>query len=59
MPVIQVKPWGEGQGDFVEINDFDFIEGSHELYVPKKLSAKELKAQEAASLAEEQLDKPE
>lgn len=59
MTVIQVKPWGKGQGDFVEINEADFVEGHHELYVPKKLSAKELKAQESALLPEEQLDKPE
>lgn len=31
MPVIQVKPWGEGQGEFVEINDFDFNPDFHKL----------------------------
>lgn len=29
-PVMQVKPWGEGQGDFVEINVEDFDPAKHE-----------------------------
>lgn len=30
--VIKVKPWGMGQGDFVEINEDDFDETKHELF---------------------------
>jgi hypothetical protein len=30
MAVIKVKPWGEGQGDHVLIDEQDFIEGFHE-----------------------------
>ncbi len=41
---IQVKPWGEGQGDFVVINEDDFDKDFHELYGDKKPSAKEVKA---------------
>ncbi|QIM56526.1 hypothetical protein [Pseudomonas veronii] len=41
---IQVKSWGEGQGDFVLINESDFDENFHELFGSKKLSAKEVKA---------------
>ncbi|WEX18962.1 hypothetical protein P2T68_17125 [Pseudomonas sp. G11] len=41
---IQVKTWGEGQGDFVLINESDFDENVHELYGSKKPSAKEVKA---------------
>lgn len=26
---VKVKPWGEGQGDFVEINVTDFDPGTH------------------------------
>ncbi|WP_454843460.1 hypothetical protein [Pseudomonas gorinensis] len=50
MPVIQVKTWGEGQGDFVEINDFDFDPGFHVLLGDEssdgkdKLTAAEIKA---------------
>lgn len=40
---IQVKPWGEGQGDFVTINEDDFDKDFHELYGDKKPSAKEMK----------------
>ncbi|MBO9602550.1 MAG: hypothetical protein J7496_08590 [Novosphingobium sp.] len=29
VPTIRVKPWGEGQGDFVEINETDFDEKLH------------------------------
>lgn len=35
---IKVKPWGEGQGDYVEINEEDFDEKLH-----KKLTAADLK----------------
>lgn len=49
MGTIQVKPWGEGQGDYVLINEEDFVEGEHELYAPKKLTAKEQKALDAAA----------
>ncbi len=28
---IRVKPWGEGQGDFVEINEDDFNPDVHQL----------------------------
>jgi len=31
MKVIQVKPWGDDQGDFVEINEEDFDPKVHEL----------------------------
>ncbi|EXF96287.1 hypothetical protein HK44_020625 [Pseudomonas fluorescens HK44] len=41
---IQVKPWGEGQGDFVIINEDDFNEDFHELLEAKKPTAKEVKA---------------
>ncbi len=41
---VQVKPWGEGQGDFVLINESDFDENVHELFGSKKPSAKEVKA---------------
>lgn len=52
MGTIQVKPWGEGQGDYVLINEEDFVEGEHELYAPKKLTAKEQKALDAAAKLE-------
>lgn len=29
---VRVKPWGEGQGDFVEINESDFDGNSHTLH---------------------------
>jgi hypothetical protein len=29
---VKVKSWGEGQGDFVEINEIDFDKSKHELY---------------------------
>ena len=44
MGTIQVKPWGEGQGDFVLINEEDFDKDFHELYGDKKPTAKELRA---------------
>ncbi|RVD77009.1 hypothetical protein [Pseudomonas koreensis] len=44
MGTIQVKPWGEGQGDFVLINEEDFDKDVHELYGDKKPTAKEVKA---------------
>jgi hypothetical protein len=53
MPVIQVQPWGEGQGDFVLIEDYDFNPDFHRLLGEKgsageadktKLTAAELKA---------------
>lgn len=31
MKLIKVKPWGEGQGDFVHINEEDFNPDFHEL----------------------------
>jgi hypothetical protein len=31
LPTIRVKPWGKGQGDFVEINADDFDPDIHEL----------------------------
>ncbi|HWT68092.1 MAG TPA: hypothetical protein VN214_03150 [Pseudomonas sp.] len=52
MGTIQVKPWGKDQGDYVLINEEDFVEGTHELYAPKKLTAKEQKALDAAAAAE-------
>ncbi|WP_443697687.1 hypothetical protein [Pseudomonas sp.] len=47
MKTIQVKPWGEGQGDFVEINEQDFDPKVHELLGDKKPAAKEKKVVEA------------
>lgn len=50
MPIIQVQPWGKDQGDFVEINDFDFDPEIHKLLTDDssdgkaKLTAAELKA---------------
>lgn len=32
VPTVKVKPWGEGQGDFVEINEADFDAAIHELH---------------------------
>ncbi|MCJ8207729.1 hypothetical protein [Pseudomonas sp. RGM2987] len=48
MPLIQVEPWGEGQGDFVEIDDFDFNPEFHRLFSADssgsdKLTAAQLK----------------
>lgn len=48
MKTIQVKPWGQGQGDYVEINEEDFDKDIHELYVAKDLSPKETKTSKAA-----------
>lgn len=31
IPTIKVKPWGKGQGGFVEINEEDFDEKVHKL----------------------------
>lgn len=31
MKLIKVKPWGEGQGDFVNINETDFDPDFHEV----------------------------
>ena len=36
MSVIQVKPWGKDQGDFVEINEEDFDSEVHELFGESK-----------------------
>jgi hypothetical protein len=51
MPVIQVQPWGEGQGDFVLIEDYDFNPEFHKLLGEEssggdkaKLTAAEIKA---------------
>jgi len=51
MPVIQVQPWGEGQGDFVLIEEVDFNPEFHKLLGESsdsdgmaKLTAAELKA---------------
>lgn len=51
MPVIQVKPWGEDQGDFVLIEDYDFNPEFHKLLGDEssdgdkaKLTAAEIKA---------------
>lgn len=30
LKTIKVKPWGKGQGDFVVINEGDFIGGTHQ-----------------------------
>jgi hypothetical protein len=38
---IKVQPWGESQGDFVNINESDFDENVHTLYKePKRKGAK-------------------
>lgn len=51
MPVIQVQPWGEGQGDFVLIEESDFNPEFHKLLDDSsdsdgkaKLTAAEIKA---------------
>ena len=51
MPVIQVQPWGEGQGDFVLIEESDFNPELHKLLDDSsggdgkaKLTAAEIKA---------------
>ena len=51
MPVIQVQPWGEGQGDFVTIEESDFNPDFHVLLGDTsgsdgkaKLTAAEIKA---------------
>ncbi len=51
MPVIQVQPWGEGQGDFVLIEESDFNPDFHTLLGDSsggdgkaKLTAAEIKA---------------
>lgn len=36
MPVIKVKPWGEGQGEFVLIEEEDFNEEVHVLHESEK-----------------------
>jgi hypothetical protein len=43
MATMKVKPWGEGQGDFVVIEEEDFNPDFHQ-----KFSAAELKKLEAA-----------
>lgn len=53
MPVIQVQPWGEGQGDYVLIEESDFNPEFHKLLgdnspsgddLKPKLTAAEIKA---------------
>ena len=54
LKTIKVKPWGDGQGDFVVINESDFDPDRHELFdAPAKsadlngdgaLTAKEIRA---------------
>ena len=34
MPEIKVKPWGQGQGEFVEIEAADFDPEFHTLFEP-------------------------
>lgn len=51
MDVIKVKPWGKGQGDFVEINKEDFDEDKHTVYGESKQDSEAEKADEAAKLA--------
>lgn len=48
MKTVQVKTWGKGQGDFVEINEEDFSPDVHELFGAKTMTAKEKKALAAA-----------
>lgn len=35
MATLKVKPWGEGQGDYVLIEEEDFDEKQHSLYDDK------------------------
>lgn len=38
---VKVKPWAEGQGDFVTINERDFDDQLHTLYEPGKKAGHE------------------
>lgn len=44
MSTVKVEPWGEGQGDFVEINADDFNPDFHVEFGNKKLTTAEKKA---------------
>lgn len=60
MKTIKVKPWGEGQGDFVLINEEDFDPERHELFEEDvdpiaKMKVDDLKA----ALAEKGIEIPE
>ncbi|WP_052506143.1 hypothetical protein [Pseudomonas sp. MRSN 12121] len=46
MKLIKVKPWGEGQGDFVHINEEDFNPDFHELLDEAGKSGKALSIDE-------------
>ena len=48
MKLLKIESWGEGQGDFVEINEGDFNPETHTHFGEKKLTAKEKKAQSEA-----------
>lgn len=62
MKTIKVKPWGEGQGDFVLINEDDFNPDLHSLLdaadpeKPKALSVDEIRAALTAKGIEFQAD---
>jgi len=42
MAVMKVKPWGKGQGDFVEINEEDFDPKFHKKFAAKKVAKKKV-----------------
>ena len=44
--VVKVKPWGKGQGDFVEINAEDFDSKIHTKYSEPKAKPKKKAATE-------------
>lgn len=43
-PTIKVKPWGNGQGDFVEINEADFDPKVHKPFDEQPKRAAKAKA---------------
>lgn len=52
IPTIKVKPWGEGQGDHVVINEADFDPSKHERFEPVESPKKRGKKEPAADAAE-------
>lgn len=52
IPTIKVKPWGEGQGEFVEINADDFDPAVHKLHDEHPAPKKAEKAHPAPKKAE-------
>ena len=60
MKTIKVKPWGEGQGDFVVINEEDFDPEAHELYGVETDPIAKMKVDELkAALADKGIEIPE